>query len=532
MANYSPTKLLSRGSESLWLFAFAIVTLSALCGCRKSAVAASSDPPNPDQVARRSAAPPSAAAVTLLSESPPGNPPGKVAPDAPRVQSTHQFYGVYVTGQKAGYAEEWVRPLPDGSVEHETQVVLTMQRLGQTLKLRLSDKAIYGPDGAMSRFETVEDLGPNARTVRSGRVEGDQLVVTVTTGGKSTEQRRAAPKERAEDTLPALMVPRLRAAGAEGTTFWQFDRSTLDDIEIKSRIVREREVRVSGVPTVVLEVDGRDERRGLTLGSRLTASGLALEMTVGPGFKLVLEEESVAKNPSLQVPDLYRLAVVPADKPLGRPDDVKRLRLALDGLPEAAGPSDGRQTRSEGSVLEVRRVDCKDVPKTAITAAERSKYLEATAFIDHAAPSVHARLASVATGPGRAERLSRLVTGALRYTLATAPMTASAIFEGGAGDCTEYARALVALLRADGIPAREVSGMAWSGDGEPGFAFHAWAEAYVVAAGESDGRWCALDPTWDQVTPDATHIALSRDDPTAIIGLLGGVKARIIDVER
>ncbi|MBT9560836.1 MAG: transglutaminase domain-containing protein, partial [Myxococcales bacterium] len=315
-------------------------------------------------------------------------------------------------------------------------------------------------------------------------------------------------------------------------TFWQFDRSTLDDIEVKSRIVREREVRVSGVPTVVLEVDGRDEKRGLSLGSRLTAAGVALEMTVGPGFKLVLEEESVAKNPSLQVPDLYRLAVVPADKPLGRPDDVKRLRLALEGLPEAAGTSDARQSRSDGGVLDVRRIACADVPSTPLADAERTKYLEATPFIDHGAPSVHARLASVTDGPGRAERLSRLVTGALRYTLATAPMTASAIFEGGAGDCTEYARALVALLRAGGIPAREVSGMAWSGDGEPGFAFHAWAEAYVTTPGESAGRWCALDPTWNQVTLDATHIALSRDDPTAIIGLLGGVKARILEIER
>ena len=114
---------------------------------------------------------------------------------------------------------------------------------------------------------------------------------------------------------------------------------------------------------------------------------------------------------------------------------------------------------------------------------------------------------------------------AIRYTLATAPLSASEILRQGTGDCTEYSRALTAVLRADGIPAREVSGMAYAGD-EFGFAFHAWVEAYI------NGRWVAFDPTWDQYPVDATHIAISRDDPSPIIGLLGGLSVKVLAVER
>ncbi len=119
-------------------------------------------------------------------------------------------------------------------------------------------------------------------------------------------------------------------------------------------------------------------------------------------------------------------------------------------------------------------------------------------------------------------RLTNAVHKALRYSLATAPVTASRILADRTGDCTEYGRLLAALLRALGLPAREVSGLAYTGDSDPGFAFHAWTEAYT------GDRWLAADPTWNEVPIDATHIALSRDDPSAIVGLLGGVKAVVI----
>ena len=478
----------------------------------------------PAAACRRDAAavPPAAPPVPVPPNVQPAAPPGgEIAP-------SHQFYGVYISDQKAGFAEEWLRPLPGGGAELETKVTIEIQRLGQRLKLSLSDRVRYsgGSTGEIAEFETTESMGEGGETVRTGQRTESGFDVTINAAGSVSKKTLPFPKERAHDVLGPYLVARLRGAKAPVET-WQFDRSTLQDNSVSMRVANERTMTIQGVKTTVLDIVGTDAKRGLELGSRMTLEGRALEMTVGPGFKLVLEDEAVAKNPAVQVPDLYRLGVVPADRSLSPADSVRRLGVKLEGPPPTLNVDDERQARLDrSSQLTIRSVACADGAPSELSAADRAKYLESTPFIDHEHAAVRAVLASEAPGADLAERLTRRVHRALRYTLATAPLSASAILTGGSGDCTEYARALVALLRASEIPAREVSGMAYSGDGEPGFAFHAWTEAWI------GGRWCSLDPTWDQTTLDATHIALSRDDPTAIVGLLGGVKATILEVER
>jgi len=75
-------------------------------------------------------------------------------------------------------------------------------------------------------------------------------------------------------------------------------------------------------------------------------------------------------------------------------------------------------------------------------------------------------------------------------------LTASELLQNPVGVCYDYAILMTALLRAEGIPARMISGLSlniplgsprdWS---HPGVA-HAWVEFYV------DGKWHFADPTW------------------------------------
>src|ERR1043165_4575605 len=52
------------------------------------------------------------------------------------------------------------------------------------------------------------------------------------------------------------------------------------------------------------------------------------------------------------------------------------------------------------------------------------------------------------------------------------------------------------MARSLGLPARIVSGLAYSGTA---FGGHAWVEVWV-------GKWVELDPTWGTSFVDATHI--------------------------
>ncbi len=82
---------------------------------------------------------------------------------------------------------------------------------------------------------------------------------------------------------------------------------------------------------------------------------------------------------------------------------------------------------------------------------------------------------------------------------------ASKVLELRRGVCDEYSNLLIALCRSLGIPAKYVSGMAFS-NLKNDFGPHAWAEIYFPGYG-----WIPFDPTYGQYgILDATHIALSK----------------------
>ncbi len=87
----------------------------------------------------------------------------------------------------------------------------------------------------------------------------------------------------------------------------------------------------------------------------------------------------------------------------------------------------------------------------------------------------------------------------------------------GRGDCTEYADLVVALARANRIPARMVGGYVVNGDATPRPQdYHNWAELYL------DGRWRVLDAQKGEWLPDpGRYLAfrIYRDVPINHVGL-------------
>lgn len=88
-------------------------------------------------------------------------------------------------------------------------------------------------------------------------------------------------------------------------------------------------------------------------------------------------------------------------------------------------------------------------------------------------------------------------------------LTASQLLENPSGVCQDYAILMTALLRAAGIPAREITGLAFSNLGQGGdwshpASAHAWVEFYA------DGAWHFADPTWGKAyfdKADGVHLS-------------------------
>lgn len=185
--------------------------------------------------------------------------------------------------------------------------------------------------------------------------------------------------------------------------------------------------------------------------------------------------------------------------------------------------------------------------------AKDPRWTRETDAIDHAHPAVRELLATRPRREGESERervesLRRLVARHLaRKDLATAFGSASEAARERSGDCTEHAVLLAALLRADRIPSRVVSGLVYvpsmAGSG-PGWGWHLWTQALVPAEGAArDGsadaaggfEWLDLDATLAVDGPGfhPAHIAVAPSDlaggaadPAFLkaLGMLGGLR--------
>lgn len=121
------------------------------------------------------------------------------------------------------------------------------------------------------------------------------------------------------------------------------------------------------------------------------------------------------------------------------------------------------------------------------------------------------RLAPAGTKPtAAAERISAWVHQHITYEVTPRSLDGVEILEAGRGDCTEYARLTVALLRAADVPAEVRDGMAAAGDE---LVAHAWVAYHD---GES---WHEIDPTWGRPTASAGHLEMSVLDAIALVSL-------------
>ena len=88
-------------------------------------------------------------------------------------------------------------------------------------------------------------------------------------------------------------------------------------------------------------------------------------------------------------------------------------------------------------------------------------------------------------------------------------------------DCSEFSSLFVSMARSLGLPARIVSGLAYSGNS---FGGHAWVEVWA-------GKWIELDPTWGTHFVDATHI---RNESSALVtsAALNLIELEVLETRR
>jgi hypothetical protein len=466
-----------------------------------------------------------------------------------------------LSGQQVGWLTELSWLLPGGQVRTELVQQLRVERFGVPFAVSQHDLWLEG-EGFISVVTEVDTNGELRRV--EARAEAGGIRVTETQEGASRELFLPAQEEvlgvfGAEKRLAEALASGQREGVLRYLVF-SVDTLAVEGVELRilgsgeqvdSRGGRHGgvvvEERSSGLPGLVsTELYGPDG----TLLYALAPMGLPLEiLPVPPGQESFAGAAPEVAGLSIPVRGLQRAA--------GRLDGSWELTFRFRGEGTEALRAQLLRTRAELAASPLRlqgSVGARDTLVLAIGGVvppSEHSLLPAMgggagegftgdglllALADPRLLSLLGRCPAPAPGGGSAVGewlacLEREVNQFIQQkSMAFGFAGVREILDTGAGDCTEHALLLTALLRRAGVPARLVYGFTLT---EAGFIGHAWTEARLA-----DG-WHWLDPSFPGGEPYGLKLPLGVLDPAepqwtemglALLRAVGGLQAELLQV--
>jgi hypothetical protein len=445
-------------------------------------------------------------------------------------------YGMYMGGKKAGYMIEEVKlGMLNGQevavLSTELKMAIIFQGEKNTITSQGQSYFSLTEPGYLLAFDetTKEDKQTTKKNVTT-RDDGTMLF-TKTVGKRVSERKIARPKETLREHLKLEEWLKGERKAGEQFENWTTD---WDEDEINNKEVvtfqERKSIAWGGVATEI--VLATVKTRGLVFNAQMRTDGKLLTGQIGGLIDLRLEKESVAKQLNAEPVDMLAASAIIIERDLGPGEKVDALTLEVTGLGDLALPESPRQKlRSENGkqILELKR-DFRHEQAEPLNEADRKKYLEATPSMQVADETIKKQVATIIgdeTDPlKKADLLRKWVYKRLRKTMASNADNALTVLDNKAGDCTEHSLLFTTLARAAGVPSRQVGGVAYIFAGKPLFGWHAWSEIH-------DGhQWVSVDPTWNELYVDGTHIKFSEGtSDLSWVGVIGKLKFKVVDVK-
>jgi hypothetical protein len=460
--------------------------------------------------------------------------PPPLSAAAPQAADLDQWMGVYLGRTKIGYVFSRLRQADPGyELWAKSRLKIKMAAQDQDIFLDLQGR--LDPDYSVRRLE-FELLASGLSIRVHGERQGDNLDLTIGTGGeeiKSTLHFQHPPTLEYEwalrDQLKSAKI------GDEFASSF-FEPLTQSEMPIRVRIEGEEELTVMGRPRPCWKAQMTLKNQSEWIWAAKDDGAIVKEFDQATGLTSLLETREEAMNvdwAKAGETDLMVTLMVPADREINDPRAVTHLKARLVGAPLTglATVSPGRQTLA-GDEVEVTMEAA--LPAQGYTlpltrtiqdkATELGEWLKPTPLIQSDHPKVQAAAAEArgdaADAVAATDRLIAYTAKNVEDSLVVSVPSALEVLEKKRGACKEHTVLFVALARASGIPARVVSGIVYSDQMMiSGFYYHAWAEVWL-AGPDGPGAWIAVDPTFNQVPADATHIKLVEGDLDKMLDLM------------
>jgi len=446
---------------------------------------------------------------------------------------SERWFGIYVDKERVGFYRQTIAETPEGyRMEGDGSVRMNVMGFSKVASYR----EVYwvGKSLTLRSFEVEQTINGTVSRLK-GNVNDTVMRVKSESNGKVTEKQLKFKGDIYPG--PALnLYPMMRDMVAGRA----YRIVTFDPEEVKLKEV-----------TITVLGEGRSPDGHLALKLRnnlypfvnndiwMDGAGNTIMETVRDGLVTTKAEDPKALgafvgNVALSKKDLiYDFSLVRAEPPI---KDLKRLTgLAVevsgwnDDLPLLQEGGQAVEKSGAGRII-VRTGTALPAAPAATAAEPPEEYLKPADKIESDAPQIVAKAKELAGDKKDREEVVRTLAAwtadRLRDTVDDGG-SALASFTSRTGNCQTHARLYTALARAAGIPTRFVSGLVYL-EGR-GFLYHSWAESLVA------GRWVSVDPTYNQVPADPTHLKFFEghrpDDMAPIIAIIGRIKIAVLDTK-
>ena len=441
--------------------------------------------------------------------------------------------GIVFNGEKIGFAHFTIRKADAGRHEIRSEASFALRFLGIEKKITLKSRDLIRDDLTLVEFAYEYQIDGSALKV-SGRREPGELVATIVTAGKPTAQRLPVEGKLYSSSV-IILYPVLH-----GLEIGREHRYNVYNGEIQA---------IAEVTQRVVGYQQSDLFLGNAFKVETAMRGQRVSTWIGPDGRPVFElalhgamisflEDAGSAGRYLALASLNKkeglleYSMVRPDHPIRDPRSVSALRVTLQGV-DRVPPSDAAQrcaAERESIACEMKRGGTAAGDAAPLAPAE-ARYLRSSVTVQSDDSSIR-RLAAEIVGStsGTEESMARILRW-LEHNIEKAPhdvFSALDVLQQRKAECQGHAYLYTALARAAGIPTRVVNGLVYS-DELQGFLYHSWTESRVGA------RWQAVDPTFGQLTADATHIKLVEGENLAelmpLTEWVGKVKIRVLEVE-
>jgi hypothetical protein len=448
--------------------------------------------------------------------------------DAPPL--SERWFGVYVNNERVGFFRQRIEASGDG-YRMEGNGSVQMNVMNVSKKAFMRETYLVSKSLALRSLEVEQTVNGVSSHV-TGLVSGNAIHIKSEAHGKISEKTLTFKGE--VYPAPALnLYPLMRAVSAGASyTIQAFDP---EEVRIKDVLIRVlgKDKTSDGLPALKLS---NNLYPYVTNEIWVDSRGNTLEESVREGLVITKAELPTALGAfvsdwALAKKDLiYDFSMVRVQPPI---KDVKKLTgLAVeisgwnDALPLLQGGGQQVEMTAAGLVffktgtLALKSSDLK-AEKTTVAQLKPADKIESDA------PEIRTQATLLAAGvKNREDIVKALASWTAAWLNDTVDDGGSAVesYTSRSGNCQTHARLYTALARAAGIPTRFVSGLVYV-EGK-GFLYHSWAESFV------GNHWVAVDPTYNQLPADPTHLKLLEghlpEDMAPILAIIGRIKMNIL----